>query len=91
MARNYARELPLNDGIISPVFADLAGLPPHLIVLGEDEVFLHEGQKFVAKAKQSQTQVELLLGQGTCGGDGDGDGQTIPVSSSISRPISIPL
>jgi monoterpene epsilon-lactone hydrolase len=47
----------LNDPLISPIFADLHGLPPLLVQAGEDEILRDSITAFVVKARQAGVQV----------------------------------
>jgi epsilon-lactone hydrolase len=58
-ARDYAPGHDLTDGRISPVFADLTGLPPLLIQAGGNEVLLDDATRLAAKAASDGVQVTL--------------------------------
>ena len=47
------------DPRLSPLFADLAGLPPLLIQVGEDELLLNDSLRFAEKAKAAGVSVQL--------------------------------
>jgi acetyl esterase/lipase len=47
----------LNDPLLSPIYADLHGLPPLLVQAGEDEILLISITAFVNKARQEGVQV----------------------------------
>ncbi len=49
---------------VSPVFADLSGLPPLLVMTGGAEVFLDENRHFAARAEAAGTAVTLRVGEG---------------------------
>ncbi|HOP04326.1 MAG TPA: alpha/beta hydrolase [Tenuifilaceae bacterium] len=57
---NSNPELPL----ISPLFGDLAGLPPILINSGEDDELYEDGEKFYIKAKQAGVDISFRKGEG---------------------------
>jgi epsilon-lactone hydrolase len=61
-AEAYAadREHPL----VSPLFADLGGLPPILVQLGGAETFLRQGQELVQRAREHGVDVTLQVGEG---------------------------
>lgn len=63
-AEMYAGETPLDDAGVSPLFADLAGLPPMLIQTGTDEVLLSDSTRLAERAKASGMHVELDLADG---------------------------
>ena len=46
---------------ISPLFADLAGLPPTLVQVGSKEILLDDAQRFKEKAEQANVQVTFKL------------------------------
>lgn len=48
-----------SDPLVSPVFADLSGLPPMLIQVGDDEVLLDDSTRLEAKAKSDGVDVTL--------------------------------
>lgn len=50
-ARFYAGEVPLDDPRVSPLYADLSGLPPTLLHVGGDEVLLDDAVRFTARAR----------------------------------------
>lgn len=60
--RAYAGEAPdRTDPDISPVFADLAGLPPMLMVVGEDDVLLEDNLAMAARLIVAGVDVELRV------------------------------
>ncbi|MHA2048143.1 MAG: alpha/beta hydrolase [Promethearchaeota archaeon] len=59
MAKSYAREEPLNNPLISPVFANLEGLPPLLIQAGGIEALLDDSISLAERAKSSGVEVKL--------------------------------
>jgi acetyl esterase/lipase len=48
---------------LSPVFADLSGLPPLLLLVGEDEVLIYDALR-VREATSAGTDVNVLIGKG---------------------------
>lgn len=60
-AKLHANGMPLNDPRLSPMYADLEGLPPLLIHVGDNEVLLSDSTRFAAKAKTSGVDVELKV------------------------------
>ncbi len=50
-ARFYAGERELDDPEISPLYADLSGLPPSLVYVGGDEILLDDAVRFTARAR----------------------------------------
>ncbi|MBI3373695.1 MAG: alpha/beta hydrolase [Betaproteobacteria bacterium] len=60
MARNYLGDCAdPRDPLASPLFADLAGLPPLLMQVGDRETVLDDSRNFAAKARAAGVQVEL--------------------------------
>jgi monoterpene epsilon-lactone hydrolase len=57
--RAYAGPLALTDPRVSPLYADLHGLPPTLIQVGEDEVLLDDSLRFADRAWGADVEVEL--------------------------------
>lgn len=55
----WAGPLALSDGRISPLYADLAGLPPTLVQVGEDEILLDDSVRFADRAWAKGVEVEL--------------------------------
>jgi monoterpene epsilon-lactone hydrolase len=49
---------------VSPLFADLAGLPPLMIVVGSAELLYSDSERLAAAASYSGVEVTLEVGQG---------------------------
>jgi monoterpene epsilon-lactone hydrolase len=62
--RLYAGALPLEHPLVSPLRADLRGLPPMQVFVGTDDVLCHDAVDFVNKARKVGCAVELHLGHG---------------------------
>ena len=60
-ARHYAGASDRTQPRLSPLFAELKGLPPILIQVGGDEVLLPECELFQARAESEGIQVELQV------------------------------
>jgi epsilon-lactone hydrolase len=58
-ARLYAGEYDLKHPLISPLFADLAGLPPLLIQVGTEEILLDDARRLAHLAQQAGVEVDL--------------------------------
>ena len=58
-ARDHAGGLSLTDPRVSPIYAALAGLPPTLIQVGEDEILLDDAVRFADRAWAAGVEVEL--------------------------------
>ena len=59
MAEAYAGARDLREPLLSPVFADLAGLPPMLVQVGTAEVLLDDSTRFAERAKAAGVGVTL--------------------------------
>jgi acetyl esterase/lipase len=57
--RRYVREAHRGDPRVSPIHADLHGLPPLLVQAGGAEALLDDAHRIVAKAQQAGVSVEL--------------------------------
>lgn len=58
-ADHYRGDLPaMHDGV-SPLFADLSGLPPTLIQVGDDEVLLDDSTRLADRMRAAGVDVEL--------------------------------
>ena len=49
---------------ISPVYGDLAGLPPILIEVGDHEILLDDSLLFASRAKEAGVEVDLHVWEG---------------------------
>ncbi len=62
VARNYCgAETDPRNPLVSPVFADVAALPPMLIQVGDDEILLSDSTRFAEKLKAAGRDVELEI------------------------------
>jgi acetyl esterase/lipase len=59
MAKLYAQKEPLDNPLISPVFADLKGLSPILIQAGGIEVLVDNSTMLAERAKKDGVEVKL--------------------------------
>lgn len=60
----YAGENDLRDPWISPIYADLHGLPPILIQVGTDEIMLDDAVKFGEKARRTGVDAVVKIWDG---------------------------
>ena len=60
----YGGKIPLNDPRLSPIYADLKGLPPMLIQVGGYELFVDEGIELLKKATADDLNVTLSVYRG---------------------------
>jgi monoterpene epsilon-lactone hydrolase len=63
-SKYYAGELDPALPLISPLFGDLAGLPPLLIYAGDYETMLDDSLRFAAQAGAAGVRVTLRVGKG---------------------------
>lgn len=63
-ARAYADGMALDDPQVSPLFADLHGLPPTLVQVGSDEVLHDDAESFTARATAAGSDVTLTVFKG---------------------------
>ena len=63
-ARHYLRETPATHPLASPLYADLAGLPPLFIQVGDSEVLLDDSRRLFAKAKEAGVEATLQVWRG---------------------------
>jgi monoterpene epsilon-lactone hydrolase len=63
-ARDYLGAADAREPLASPMFAELSGLPPLLILVGTIEVLYDDSVRFAAKAKEAGVDVELEVGEG---------------------------
>jgi monoterpene epsilon-lactone hydrolase len=59
MAQHYAGEADLKDPLVSPLYAELAGLPPLLIHVGDSEVLLDDSTRIAERALAAGVDVTL--------------------------------
>lgn len=60
----YRGERTLDDPLVSPLFGDLAGLPPLLIQVGGDEILLDDAREFHARAEAAGGDSSLEVWDG---------------------------
>lgn len=56
---SYAGEMELNDPKLSPIYADLSGLPPMLIQIGGYELFVDDGLSLIKRALSDDVEATL--------------------------------
>jgi acetyl esterase/lipase len=62
--RNYVGDRDPRDPLISPLYADLRGLPPLLLHVGDHEVLLDDSVRFGERAKAAGVEVETVVWPG---------------------------
>lgn len=60
----YGGDVPANDPRLSPIYADLTGLPPMLIQVGGYEMFVDDGIELLRKATADNVNVTLSVYRG---------------------------
>ena len=63
LLRSYAGSLKVDDPRLSPLFADLSGLPPLLVMVGSHEILYDDSVRFVQKARESGVDARLVVGE----------------------------
>jgi len=63
-ARLYAGGVPLDDARLSPLFADLKGLPPMMIHVGSEEILYSDAERLAQRAKAAGLEVSLHCFEG---------------------------
>ena len=63
-ARHYLGETPATDPLASPVYADLTGLPPLFIQVGDSEVLLDDSRRVFENARKAGVQATLQIWHG---------------------------
>ena len=63
-ARHYAKDTSRTDPLLSPLYADLHGLPPFLVQVGSREILLDDSRRFVKKAKDVGVDATLEVWRG---------------------------
>ena len=58
-ARAYAGQTPLDDPLLSPLYADLSGLPPMLLHAGSHEILLDDARRLVERAREAGVDASL--------------------------------
>ncbi len=64
IARHYSGDEDPAHPYISPLYGDLADLPPLLIFAGEDETLCDDAVRFAEKAEKAGVDVTLRIGEG---------------------------
>ena len=64
LAEGYAGGRPLDDPGVSPLFADLTGLPPMLVQTGGDEILLDDSIRLVQAARRAGVAIDLDVRDG---------------------------
>ncbi|MBN2007774.1 alpha/beta hydrolase [candidate division KSB1 bacterium] len=63
-SKYYAGDNDPSHSLISPLFGDLAGLPPLLMYAGNDELMRDDSTRFAERAQKAGVDVTLRIGEG---------------------------
>ena len=63
-ARHYLGDTPATNPLVSPVYADLAGLPPLLLQVSDSEVLLDDSRRVYESARRSGVDATLQIWPG---------------------------
>jgi acetyl esterase/lipase len=63
-ASYYAGSTDARQPLLSPVFAELSGLPPLLVLVGQDELLFDDAARVVTRARDAGGEAELWVGRG---------------------------
>jgi epsilon-lactone hydrolase len=63
-ARPYLADTPATDPLASPVYADLAGLPPLFIQVSDSEVLLDDSRRVAGNARKAGVEATLQIWRG---------------------------
>lgn len=64
LATLYIRDLDPRHPLVSPVYADLRGLPPMLVHVGEDEILLDDSVRLAERARAAGIEVTFKIWEG---------------------------
>ena len=62
-ARQYAGDTPRSDPSLSPLFADLTGLPRTMVQAGSDEILRGDAERLVERLEAHGVPVHFRLGR----------------------------
>ena len=57
----FCDEAQVREPIVSPVYADLAGIPPTLVQVGDHEILLSDSTRFADNMKAAGRRVDLHI------------------------------
>jgi acetyl esterase/lipase len=60
-ARMYLRDLDPRHPVVSPIYADLQGLPPMIVHVGTDEILLDDSLRLAERARNAGVETELKV------------------------------
>jgi monoterpene epsilon-lactone hydrolase len=63
-AEAYAGDLPVTDALVSPLFAQMHGMPAMLVHVGTDEILHDDGVRLVAKARAAGCDASVGIWEG---------------------------
>ncbi|WP_314213227.1 alpha/beta hydrolase [Pseudarthrobacter equi] len=56
-AKAYAGDLPLEDPRVSPLHGDLSGLPPTWVIVGDDDMLVHQSRRLRDRLAEAETPI----------------------------------
>ena len=65
-AQRYAGSADVHDPLVSPLYADLRGLPPMLVQVGTEEILFDDATRLVEAAVAAGVEARLEVGEGLC-------------------------
>jgi acetyl esterase/lipase len=68
VARHYLADTPATNPLVSPVYADLTGLPPLLIQVSDGEVLLDDSRRIAENARRGGVEATLQIWPGLAHG-----------------------
>jgi acetyl esterase/lipase len=83
-AHLYLGDHEASDPLASPLYGDLAGLPPIRIHVGEDEVLLDDARRYVAKAVAAGVDARVEVWQGMVHGFPSSVGQLAAADAALA-------
>jgi monoterpene epsilon-lactone hydrolase len=63
-AQHYLGDTPATNPLVSPLYADLTGLPPMLVQVSDTEVLLDDSRRVIENARQAGVQAKLRIWPG---------------------------
>jgi epsilon-lactone hydrolase len=57
----YIRDLDPRHPLVSPIYADLTGLPPMIVQVGKDEILLSDSARLVDRARAAGVEVDFKI------------------------------
>jgi epsilon-lactone hydrolase len=84
LVRSYLGQTDPKNPLASPLYADLTGLPPVRVYVGDDEVLLDDSRRYVERAVAAGVNAELNVWMGMAHGFANGVGQFRAADEALS-------